>query len=970
MHRQASSTSSSEYMTSSDLKTPPGSPRPFYSGQPGFASPELVRISASLERTLHIHKGHLHLGLAVETVDKGINGCMVKSIAKPSAVERDGRIRLGDYIVSINNESLRRVTNAQARAIFRRSSLLGSDVSITYIPGEAVEKLQQTEGYTTSPRNSPHKFAQSLKSHDAAVSMATEQSQILAEEATAAVETPAARQASPPEAKSGMVSGQKTLQTDGSTAVGNQMWGPPRIVQLVREPGRSLGISIVGGRVDMFNVSQEHSNAGIFIKQVLADSPAGRNGTLKKGDRILEVSGCDVRNATHDEAVEAIRNSPDLITFVVQSLSYSPCPSDLESSPVKSVQSFKKAALRTESSSPSSPEPSSHQVDIKMSDSVTDSESEDEFGYTKKHIKKKYVDLPGTLHLVDLNRGTSGIGLGLAGNKDRSKMSVFVAGIQPESAAARDGRILVGDELLEISGVNLQGLSHLNASAVIKGVTTPIVKLVVHRREDFLDHMAIKPLSYGGSSQFDVQPIPAVSPRGSADTGTSSSSNSRRESSATSYSHSSSVAPPAASPSSAQSLTPLDVVQVITLQKASCQGLGFGIHEDTKNGRRGIYVNSITQGGIADQDQQLEVGDEILEVEDKSLAGLHYEKAIELLRAAQGSVRLKVRKAGSITNVGLTSNAISDNTQGKMQLLNTLGESSTDHIESSEGGDPKTCPIAPGRHTYIEIEKGKIGLGVGIVGGSDTLLNAILVSEIYDGGAAARDGRLCVGDQVLEVNGEDLTDATHASALQILRQTPSIVKMAVYRDEIRAAEQETLDVFSVELVRRPGKGLGLSIMSKKNAAGVCISDIVKGGTAEADGRLMHGDQILAVNGEDIRTSTQDHVATILKTINGKVHLSLGRLKASSKASSKNNSSYGISLKKSDSSVSSKQKGRHSKNPSEGISQTRSRDVEQDMSGINLSSGFCSDSGDTSPVTPSVSPRIPVLSGKLRVRPGL
>lgn len=40
-----------------------------------------------------------------------------------------------------------------------------------------------------------------------------------------------------------------------------------------------------------------------------------------------QVSGCDVRNATHDEAVEAIRNSPDLITFVVQSLSYSPCVS-------------------------------------------------------------------------------------------------------------------------------------------------------------------------------------------------------------------------------------------------------------------------------------------------------------------------------------------------------------------------------------------------------------------------------------------------------------------------------------------------------------------------------------------------------------------------------------------------------------------------------------------------------------------
>lgn len=50
-----------------------------------------------------------------------------------------------------------------------------------------------------------------------------------------------------------------------------------------------LSFFSIGGRVDMFNVSQEHSNAGIFIKHVLGDSPAGRNGTLKKGDRILEV---------------------------------------------------------------------------------------------------------------------------------------------------------------------------------------------------------------------------------------------------------------------------------------------------------------------------------------------------------------------------------------------------------------------------------------------------------------------------------------------------------------------------------------------------------------------------------------------------------------------------------------------------------------------------------------------------------
>lgn len=68
------------------------------------------------------------LGLAVESTDKGINGCQVKSITPNSAVAKDGRVKVGDYIVSVNNESTRKITNAQARAIIRRASLLAFDI--------------------------------------------------------------------------------------------------------------------------------------------------------------------------------------------------------------------------------------------------------------------------------------------------------------------------------------------------------------------------------------------------------------------------------------------------------------------------------------------------------------------------------------------------------------------------------------------------------------------------------------------------------------------------------------------------------------------------------------------------------------------------------------------------------------------------------------------------------------------------
>lgn len=50
----------------------------------------------------------------------------------------------------------------------------------------------------------------------------------------------------------------------------------------------------------------------------------------------------------------------------------------------------------------------------------------------------------------------------------------------------------------------------------------------------------------------------------------------------------------------------------------------------------------------------------------------------------------------------------------------------------------------------------------------------------------------------------------------------------------------------------------------RNDTGVFVSDIVKGGIADADGRLMQGDQILMVNGEDVRNATQEAVAALLK----------------------------------------------------------------------------------------------------------
>lgn len=54
-----------------------------------------------------------------------------------------------------------------------------------------------------------------------------------------------------------------------------------------------------------------------------------------------------------------------------------------------------------------------------------------------------------------------------------------------------------------------------------------------------------------------------------------------------------------------------------------------------------------------------------------------------------------------------------------LNLFLGTSRSSTPAIFAS---DPATCPIIPGCETTIEISKGRTGLGLSIVGGSDTLL--------------------------------------------------------------------------------------------------------------------------------------------------------------------------------------------------------------------------------------------------------
>ncbi|KAG7279461.1 hypothetical protein CRUP_038234 [Coryphaenoides rupestris] len=89
--------------------------------------------------------------------------------------------------------------------------------------------------------------------------------------------------------------------------------------------------------------------------------------------------------------------------------------------------------------------------------------------------------------------------------------------------------------------------------------------------------------------------------------------------------------------------------RVVELPKTE-EGLGFNIMGG-KEQNSPIYISRVIPGGVADRQGGLKRGDQLLSVNGVSVEGEHHEKAVELLKAAQGSVKLVVRYTPKISGV-------------------------------------------------------------------------------------------------------------------------------------------------------------------------------------------------------------------------------------------------------------------------------------------------------------------------------
>uniref|UniRef100_A0A3B3UQC9 PDZ domain-containing protein n=1 Tax=Poecilia latipinna TaxID=48699 RepID=A0A3B3UQC9_9TELE len=604
----------------------------------------------------------------------------------------------------------------------------------------------------------------------------------------------------------------------------------------------------MGGRGMGRRLSSGEMMRGVFIKHISPDSPAALNGTLRVGDRILEVSGVDLRDASHEQAVEAIRRAGDTVQLLVQSgldRTQSPNPINHERlSPTPLCDSHNNKA----------PSPTSDRMDRRSPVNVTtaaDAAAEDGDDTGRKKMLQRYGSLSGRLHMIELEKDPAahGLGIRLAGNEEgsRARMSVCVEGIDPNGPAGLDGRIHVGDELLEINGQILYGRSHQNATTIINNAPSK-VKIILIRNK-------------AGQMLKRIR-------REDGDTVDSKTDAAEGESHGIEH-----------------IVLPQDHV-----------GLGLCFGEDYS--KAGVVVRSLIQHGTASKDGRIKAGDRVVAVGGEPIAGLSVEEVSSLILKDPVTVKLSISRSKTLpfsSSQSLPSAlshhphlpAVSSEPRRVSQSSSmSLGTEQTSPAECSHWppsspstSDPRSCPVLAGRETTIEICKESLGLGLSIVGGCDTLLGAVIIHEVNDGGAAQRDGRLQAGDQILEVNNIDLRQATHDEAIAVLRLTTQRVRLRVFRHQEAYREEDLWDIFSLELTPRPEEGLGFTTVGKSDDTGIFVSEIIRGSVAESDGSLLHGDQILSINGEDVRAASQEHAQRLLQECTGAVHLEVARFKA-------------------------------------------------------------------------------------------
>uniref|UniRef100_A0A8C1N8C0 Disks large homolog 1 n=1 Tax=Cyprinus carpio TaxID=7962 RepID=A0A8C1N8C0_CYPCA len=233
-------------------------------------------------------------------------------------------------------------------------------------------------------------------------------------------------------------------------------------VKLVKGP-KGLGFSIAGG-VENQHIPGDNS---IYITKIIEGGAAHKDGRLQIGDKLLAVNAVCLEEVTHEDAVTALKNTPDVVylkvakpTSVFMNDSY--IPPDVTSSYSQHMENH----ISTQSylSQPLTPATPSRYSPISKG-MLGDEE------ITREPRK------------IVLHRGTTGLGFNIVGGEDGE--GIFISFILAGGPADLCGELRKGDRIISVNGVDLRSATHEQAAAALKNAGQTVTIVAQYRPEEY-----------------------------------------------------------------------------------------------------------------------------------------------------------------------------------------------------------------------------------------------------------------------------------------------------------------------------------------------------------------------------------------------------------------------------------------------------------------------------------------------------
>uniref|UniRef100_A0A665TI91 Membrane-associated guanylate kinase, WW and PDZ domain-containing protein 1 n=1 Tax=Echeneis naucrates TaxID=173247 RepID=A0A665TI91_ECHNA len=724
---------------------PPG-PAGVKRGKPFF-----TRNPAELKGTFintKLKKSRRGFGFTVVGGDEPDEFLQIKSLVLDGPAAVDGKMETGDVIVSVNDTIVLGYTHAQVVKIFQS------------IPIGSMVDLALCRGY-------PLPFDPDDPNTSLVTSVAILDKEPIIVNGQETFDSPS-NQAGPlngmreprPHSPSAEVAsnGSHGYSSDVVTLASSIATQPELITIHMEKGDKGFG----------FTIADSLTGGGQRVKQIV-DYPRCRG--LKEGDILMEVNKRNVQNMSHNQVVDLLSKCPrgSEVTMLVQrgvvpakrspKLVHQLERKDSQSSSQHSVCSHRSthtdspshppSAMPSEAVAPTPAAPTQPLPGLPPQDpadgTLTLQKKPDPFKIWAQSRSMYESRLPDCQEQdIFLWRKDTGFGFRILGGNEPGE-PIYIGHIVKYGAADEDGRLRSGDELICVDGTAVVGKSHqLVVQLMQQAAKQGHVNLTVRR----------KTAGYGVSKgEGEVPPSPASSHHSSTQApsltegkrtpqGSQNSLNTVSSGSGSTSGIGSGGGGGSGSAVVPASLQPYDV----EIQRGENEGFGFVIVSSVSRPDAGT-----TFGNPADRCGKLKVGDRILAVNGCSITNKSHSDIVNLIKEAGNTVSLRIIPGDESSNASLLTNA------EKIATITTT-------------------------HTPQQSTESRKGFGFSLRGGREYNMD-LYVLRLAEDGAAVRNGKMRVGDEILEINGESTKNMKHSRAIELIKNGGRRARLVLKRGD-------------------------------------------------------------------------------------------------------------------------------------------------------------------------------------------